>query len=64
MMRSVTVGGPGLVAVGLSGFEQLGWDAAVWTSPDGFTWSRMLNNQAVFNVGLVLDADPFDNGGR
>jgi hypothetical protein len=51
VMRSVTVGGPGLVAVGLSGFEQVGWDAAVWTSADGIKWSRVLNNQAVFNAG-------------
>ena len=51
VMRSVTVGGPGLVAVGLSGFDQGGWDAAVWTSPDGITWSRVLNDQAVFNAG-------------
>jgi hypothetical protein len=29
----VTVGGPGLVAVGLGG------EAAVWTSPDGLSWS-------------------------
>jgi hypothetical protein len=36
-MSSVTVGGPGLVAVG--GIDQR---AAVWTSPDGITWSRGL----------------------
>jgi hypothetical protein len=35
-MRSVTVGGPGLVAVGSDGT-----DAAVWTSVDGATWSRV-----------------------
>jgi hypothetical protein len=51
VMRSVTVGGPGLVAVGLSGFDQGGWDAAVWSSSDGITWSRVLNDQAVFNAG-------------
>jgi hypothetical protein len=41
-MRSVTVGGPGLVAVG--------WDwphAAVWTSPDGITWSRVSHDKAL-----------------
>jgi len=42
-MRSVTAGGPGLVAVGSSGFDQLGWDATVWTSPDGITWTRLQN---------------------
>ena len=39
-MRGLAVGGPGLVAVGWSG----SWDdavAAVWTSPDGVTWSRV-----------------------
>jgi hypothetical protein len=54
-MRSVTVGGPGLVAVGLhgphdhsdgSGLDDL--NAAVWTSVDGITWSRIPANDAVF----------------
>ena len=40
-MHSVTAGGPGLVAVGSDAGEQCGWDSAVWTSPDGFTWSRV-----------------------
>ena len=37
-MRSVIAGGPGLVAIGVdeSGGDQ---DGAVWTSPDGTTWS-------------------------
>ncbi len=35
-MNGVTVGGPGLVAVGNDGF-----DAAVWISSDGVTWSRV-----------------------
>jgi hypothetical protein len=42
-MESVTVGGPGLVAVG--------WgdgDAMVWTSVDGVTWSRAPHDEAVF----------------
>jgi len=42
-MVSVTVGGPGLVAVG--------WDdtnAAVWTSVDGITWSRVPHDESVF----------------
>jgi len=46
-MMSVTVGGPGLVAVGLD--ESSGdKDAAVWTSPDGITWSRVPHDDAVF----------------
>ena len=46
-MVSVTAGGPGLVAVGWdtsSGSE----DAAVWTSVDGFTWSRIPRDESVF----------------
>jgi hypothetical protein len=38
-MHRITVGGPGLVAVG--GDDSGGdIDAAVWTSPDGISWSR------------------------
>ena len=45
-MASVTVGGPGLVAVG---YERLGGDldAAVWTSLDGLTWQRVFHDEAV-----------------
>lgn len=52
-MNSVVVGGPGLVAVGEA--EALvdcdsgaGGNAAVWTSLDGFTWSRVSHDEAVF----------------
>ena len=47
LMASVTSGGPGLVAVGI---EQSGRDqnGVVWTSADGFTWSRVANHEAVF----------------
>ena len=43
-MSSVTVGGPGLVAVGYDGLfgDQ---DAALWTSPDGITWSRVPDDE-------------------
>ena len=41
VMLSVTAGGPGLVAVGFDSVDDCGWDSAVWTSPDGFTWSRV-----------------------
>jgi hypothetical protein len=44
-MSSVTVGGPGLVAVGA---EQTSGHAVVWTSPDGITWSRVPDDEAVF----------------
>ena len=46
-MSSVTVGGPGLVAVGAYGSPD-GGDAAVWTSVDGITWSRVPYSEAVF----------------
>jgi hypothetical protein len=46
-MRSVAAVGPGLVAVGYdtSGGDQ---DAAVWTSFDGLTWSRVPHDELVF----------------
>ena len=46
-MLGVTGGGPGLVAVGV---DALGGDAAaaVWTSPDGITWSRVPHDEAIF----------------
>jgi len=45
-MSSVTVGGPGLVAVGGDGVN-----AAVWTSVDGITWSRVTHDQATGEAG-------------
>ena len=54
-MASVAAGGPGLVAVGWdeSG-DGLVVDAAVWTSPDGITWSRVPHNAAVFGRGFQV----------
>ena len=46
-MVSVTVGGPGLVAVGNEESSD-GQDAAVWTSPDGISWTRVPNDEEVF----------------
>ena len=40
-MSSVTAGGPGLVAVGWGFADFDDDDAAVWTSADGLTWSRV-----------------------
>jgi len=62
VMNSVTAGGPGLVAVGSDGaFEgNVGrWfyefsaevNAAVWTSRDGISWSRVPHDEAVFGDG-------------
>jgi hypothetical protein len=48
-MSSVTAEGPGLVAVGsTSMMSAFGRSAAVWTSPDGITWSRVPHDEAVF----------------
>lgn len=51
-MSSVTSGGPGLVAVGGAAYDpdsSTGWSrAAVWTSPDGVTWTRVPHEDAVF----------------
>lgn len=47
-MRSVAVGGPGLVAVGSAGSE-----AAVWTSEDGWSWSRVEASGDVFGDRLM-----------
>ncbi len=46
-MYGVTAGGPGLVAVGheITNNES---DAAVWTSVDGLTWSRVRHDEAIF----------------
>ncbi len=45
----VVVGGPGLVAVGWDGDFQAGTlVAAVWTSVDGLSWSRVPHDEAVF----------------
>ncbi len=42
-MKSVTAGGPGLVAVGTDGSG-----AAVWTSVDGLAWSRVPQDENIF----------------
>jgi hypothetical protein len=44
-LRDVSIGGPGLVAVG-SSIEH----AAVWTCRDGTTWTRTPDDPAVFGV--------------
>jgi hypothetical protein len=54
-MHSVTVGGPGLVAVGeWARADQ--WGAAVWTSVDGLTWSRVPDDEAVFGNAAMRSA--------
>jgi hypothetical protein len=52
-MSSVTVGGPGLVAVGQAGSAVA--KAAVWTSPDGITWSRTPGHETIFEGAVMSD---------
>jgi hypothetical protein len=52
-MFDVTAGGPGLVAVGRDGAgmawdNSRGQDAAVWTSVDGLTWTRVPHDEDAF----------------
>jgi hypothetical protein len=46
-MESVALGPAGLVAVGYD-YSGGDWDAAVWVSADGLTWSRVAHDEAVF----------------
>jgi len=46
-MDSVAAGGPGLVAVGYD-YSGGDWDAVVWVSADGLTWSRVAHDEAIF----------------
>ena len=50
VMRDVVVGGPGFVAVGGDNFAGSDDEArgAVWTSPDGQSWSRVPDDAQVF----------------
>jgi hypothetical protein len=55
-MHAVTAGGPGWVA---AGYDDSGedWNAAVWTSPDGVTWTRVPHDESLF--GGVNDQEIF-----
>ena len=55
-MSSVTVGGPGLVAVGEYELDNTG-RALVWNSPDGLSWTRVSYDEAIFGPDRALDAD-------
>jgi hypothetical protein len=66
-MTSVTIGGPGLVAVGGSPFVRAddtdGDRAVVWTSVDGFTWSRVPHDQDIFGGPRNLGMNSVTAGG-
>lgn len=74
---AVTAGGPGLVAVGEDhGPDGADSDAAIWTSPDGFNWTRATggggdlgghNRQSAFGVtaggpGLIAVGADWSDG--
>jgi hypothetical protein len=53
-MGRVIVGGPGLVAVGgVEGDDD--WAAAIWTSPDGLTWTRVPHDDVVLGEAGMQD---------
>ena len=55
-MSRVTLGGTGFVAVGEFELDNTG-RALVWNSPDGYTWSRVPHDEAIFGPDPALDAD-------
>ena len=59
-MFRVTVGGPGLVAVGWD--MSVDVDAAVWTSTDGIRWSRVVVDEAVFGRSALFGVTATDEG--
>jgi len=62
IMRGVTAGGPGLVAVG-GDYGGGDLDAAVWTSVDGVTWSRVPHDEAVFGGTVHQEMQDVTVGG-
>ena len=62
-MNSVTAAGPGLVAVGVDGSGD-NEDAAVWTSVDGLTWSRVAHDDLVFGGEHDQSMESVTVGGR
>ena len=59
VMSSVTVGGPGLVAVGHDASA-----AAVWTSSDGIVWQRVAHDEGVFGGDGEQEMSSVVAGGR
>jgi len=60
VMLNVTVGGPGLVAVGAD--WRPGYFGAVWTSVDGISWSRVPHDDDLFRGGLITGVTAVDSG--
>ena len=57
VLNGVTAGGPGLVAVGTEFGGRWADPAAVWTSVDGITWSRVPHGDALGGQLDVRDGD-------
>lgn len=55
-VSDIIVGGPGLVAVGGAGPGGETKHATVWTSPDGYTWTRVPYDEATFGTDLSINA--------
>ncbi len=60
-MSDITTGGPGLVAVGWEGFMSED-DAAIWTSPDGLTWTKVPRDENVFGGSGLQIMTAISNG--
>jgi hypothetical protein len=58
VMLSVTVGGPGLVAVGADFYPASLAETAVWTSPDGITWTRVPDDATFSGATSVTAGGP------
>jgi len=57
-LRDVTVGGPGLIAVGSTGFEDSGsQQAAIWVSTDGFDWEKLPEDTIGHGALFWIDRD-------
>lgn len=52
-MWSVATGGPGLVAVGFGGPDD-DQDAAIWTSHDGVSWTRVPHDETTFGASVAF----------
>ena len=65
-MTSVTAGGPGFVAVGsiitTTDPDADGWDAGVWVSEDGITWSLVTSVEPTTLGPKPTETDPLRTG--
>ncbi len=62
-MGSVIAGGPGLVAVGSTGLVEGVFEEAVWTSPDGISWTLLPQSPDVNHYGCSVEMSNVTDGG-